>query len=77
MRNSWKYLERTICSKGEEMQKKRLTYQDRIKIEELVKAGLNGLKISKVMGVHNVTIYRELSRCKGEYSADEAQKTLT
>lgn len=59
------------------MQKKRLTYEDRKKIEELCKAGLNGHKISKVMGVHNVTIYRELSRCSGLYNADEAQRTLT
>jgi len=60
------------------MEKKRLTYEDRKKIEELAKAGLSGFKISKVLGVHNVTIYREVSRCGGieNYNADVAQRTL-
>lgn len=58
---------------------KKLKYEDRVQIEKLLKAGMNGMKIAKIIGVHYVTIYRELDRCgsdRSQYTADKAQQTV-
>lgn len=44
---------------------KHLKKSDRLKIESLLRAGVKPLKISKIIGVHNTTIYRE--RKRGSY----------
>ena len=53
---------------------KRITWEERLKIQELLKAGLNVDKIGKCTDIHKTSIYRELKRCKGKYNAEEAQK---
>lgn len=55
---------------------KKLTIQDRLKIEELLHSGVNHKEISKQVGIWRSTLYREIRRCKNEYNADEAQKTV-
>jgi IS30 family transposase len=42
---------------------------DRIKIKELIDNGEDVMAISKILGIHNSTIYREIKRCSnnGEY----------
>lgn len=41
---------------------KHLTYNDRLRIEVLLKAGVAKTEIAKIMGVHCSTIYREVKR---------------
>ena len=43
---------------------KRLTHDDRIKIETLLKQGYNPYQISKILGFSNSTIYREVNRAQ-------------
>ena len=74
---SWKCLERIICKEKDMAQGKRITWEERLKIQEYVEAGFNAVKIGKLLDRHNVSIYRELKRCKGKYNAEEAQKSLT
>ena len=62
---------------------KRSHYEDRVRLETLIKTGMNTRKIADLMGIHLATLYRELSRSGASsskdhyrYSAIEAQKTL-
>lgn len=61
---------------------KKINYQDRKKIEELLKEKKSGREIAKEIGVHYATIYRELERGlvikanKATYSADAGQKKI-
>ena len=61
------------------MEKKfsRMTYIQRQEIEKLLKEGRSTKGIAKKIGVHRSTVYREVERCEGTYSADEAQRKLT
>lgn len=56
---------------------KRITYEDRKLIEELVEFGESARAIAQQVGVSPAAIYTELRRCEaGNYSADEAQKSV-
>lgn len=58
-------------------QTKRLSYNDRKKIEMMLFKGFSKTKIAKEMGISRFILYYELNRCyRGEYSADQAQKTI-
>ena len=57
---------------------KRLYFDDRKKIEQMLDEGISVIKIAESIGVHRDTIYRELRRCpSGYYTAEEAQRILT
>jgi IS30 family transposase len=67
---------------------RQLTYTDRIKLEALLKAGINKSRIAAQLGVHRSTIYNELKRGQYEhlnsdytreirYSPDIAQDKAT
>ncbi|MCL2052083.1 MAG: helix-turn-helix domain-containing protein [Lachnospiraceae bacterium] len=54
-----------------------LSYEDRKNIEIMLSRGIPIAEIANFLKRHRQTIYREIERCpKGNYSADEAQKTL-
>ena len=56
---------------------KRLHFEDRKKIEELLSEGNNPREIARQIGVHYATIYTEIRRCPtGHYTAAGAQETL-
>lgn len=69
----------------QERKYKRITYQDRLKIEALFNASVSVVKIAEELGFHHSCVYRELKRGYYEYknhdwtytkkySADRAQK---
>ena len=55
---------------------KRLTYEDRKKIEKLYQQGKTIDEMSLLMGVHSTTMYREIARGGEPYSADKAQQAI-
>jgi len=55
---------------------KRLTYEDRQKIETLYKEGKTIDEMALLMGVHSTTMYREIARGGEPYSADKAQQAI-
>ena len=55
---------------------KRLTYEDRQKIETLYKEGKTIDEMALLMGVHSTTMYREIARGGESYSADKAQQAI-
>ena len=59
---------------------KRISYEDRKKIEKLYKYGDSHQQIADVIGVSRITIYREKKRGWDEdtksYNADTAQRCL-
>ena len=55
---------------------KRIVFEDRQKIEQLYADGKTPYEIAVTIGVHPVTIDRELKRGGNPYSADVAQKSL-
>ena len=61
---------------------KRLSYEDRKRIEAMCKAGSNAETIADAVGVHRGTLYRELQRGGAEngkrqqYSAELAQRAI-
>lgn len=56
---------------------KRLSYEDRVKIEEMLNKGERIVTIAKAIGCHRATIYNELKRCSCKpYKAIIAQKNL-
>ncbi len=55
---------------------KRLSYDDRIFIEALVKEGMKPKDIATKVHVHLGTIYKELQRGGKPYSAITAQKKI-
>lgn len=55
---------------------RRLQYQDRKKIEELIRRGRKVDYIAEIVGFNRATIYKELKRCDGLYNADDAQKNI-
>lgn len=58
-------------------QTKRLSYNDRKKIEMMLSKGFSKTKIAEEMGISRFILYYELNRCyRGKYSADQAQKTI-
>lgn len=55
---------------------KRLLIEDRKRIEQLLDEGKKPKEIAAEIGVHLTTIYNELRRCPGKYSATQAQESL-
>lgn len=53
-----------------------LSLDDRKKIEKLLHSGMKHTQICKEVGIYKTTLYREFKRCKDEYIAEEAQKTV-
>jgi len=53
---------------------KRLTLDDRKKIEELLNSGLLHKKICELVGISRTTFYRDIKKCKGAYNGEEAHK---
>lgn len=47
---------------------------ERNKIEVLLKENYSASKITKIIGVHRSTIYREIKRCNSTYDTSIAQK---
>lgn len=56
-----------------------LTYDQRLTIERMIDEGFKPPTISRLIGIHLATLYRELKRgeCYGRYSADTAQTCFT
>ena len=52
-----------------------LTYDQRLTIERMIDEGFKPPNISRLIGIHLATLYRELKRGEycGRYSADMAQ----
>lgn len=63
-----------ICNGENNMSYKHLTIENRNVIESLSKNGYSARQIAEILSVHHSTVSRELKRCKGEYTATEAQK---
>jgi IS30 family transposase len=55
---------------------KRLKFEDRKKIEQLVAAGKTVDEMALIIGVHSATMYRELERGGEPYRAEVAQKSV-
>jgi hypothetical protein len=55
--------------------KRRLTIEDRKKLERLLHSGSSKKQISQNLNIHPSTIFREIQRCQESYDAEEAQKT--
>lgn len=55
---------------------KRITFTDRLTIEEMKKAGARVVDIAAKVGVHRATIYNELKRGGEPYTAEEAQRSI-
>jgi len=62
---------------------KKICYEDRLKIKELINEGNCGKKIADIIGVHKMTIYREFDKGGGtrenkfrDYDPDIAQKSV-
>jgi IS30 family transposase len=58
------------------MPKKRLDLQSRLQIERMLAEGESVQNIATTIGFTKQTLYKEIKRCKGVYSAKEAQMTL-
>lgn len=52
-----------------------LTYDQRLTIERMIDDGFKPSTISRLIGIHLATLYRELKRgeCGGRYCAETAQ----
>lgn len=51
-----------------------MTYENRLRIKELLDMGLSVPDIAREIGVHHETIYQELKRCEpGQYDPESAQ----
>jgi IS30 family transposase len=58
---------------------KRLRYEDRQRIEEMLKAGSSVAMIAATLGVHRDTIYKEFARSGTDqhtYSAETGQRAI-
>lgn len=58
---------------------KKITWEDRLRIEKMLKEGTSVARIAETIGTHRHSIYREKNRGIGEdgfYHAEIAQKTL-
>lgn len=53
---------------------KRISYEDRKKIEELILKKESPTNICKEIGIWRTSFYRELKKCNSTYNAEEAQR---
>lgn len=65
-------MERTMARK----RYKRLRFEDRQKIEKLLKEGRTADEMALIIGVHSTTMYRELERGGTPYRAEVAQRNV-
>ncbi len=61
---------------GMRKKNKRLSYDDRRKIEQMKQEGERVAKIADIIGVHRATIYNELKRGGTPYRAETAQRKM-
>lgn len=54
---------------------RRIMYEDRKIIEQMVSQGKRVVEIAEALGCHRFTIYQELKRGGTPYNADVAQRT--
>jgi len=55
----------------------KLDFNSRFQIERMLAENISITEIAKAVGISRQTLYRELSRCKGNtYSAIEAQNSI-
>ncbi len=55
----------------------KLDFNSRFQIERMLAENIPITEIAKAVGISRQTLYRELSRCKGNtYSATEAQNSI-
>lgn len=57
-------------------QYKRLRFEDRQQIEQLLKDGKTVDEVALIVGVHSSTMYRELERGGDPYRAEIAQRNI-
>lgn len=55
---------------------KRICFEDRQKIEQLLKDGKTTDEVALIIGVHSSTMYRELERGGYPYRAEVAQRHI-
>jgi len=53
---------------------KKITFEDRKIIEELLHKNTRHREICERLQIHPTSLYREIKKCKDEYNAEEAQK---
>ena len=53
-----------------------ITFEDRCRIEEMVRAGMDKTSIAAAIGVHFQTMSREMKRGGDPYTAETAQKSI-
>ena len=56
--------------------RKRISYEDRKKIEQCIKSGKTKTEIAELIEVNISTVYNELRRGGNPYSADCAQMSI-
>ncbi len=59
---------------GKKKKVKRLSYEDRKIIEEMIRQKARVVSIADRIGVHRATIYKELKRGGSPYCAEDAQR---
>lgn len=61
----------SVATKG-----KRLTFLERKCIERMLHQDIKHKEICRIVGIQPSTLYRDIKRCKGEYSAQEAHENV-
>ena len=56
--------------------RRQLKYADRKRIEEMLEKGINVQEIADTIGFNKTTVYNEIRRSPGKYSAEKAQMSL-
>ena len=65
-----------MANKRQRKKYKRLSFNDRRKIEKLNESGRTVDEIAMIIGVHSATMYRELKRGGEPYKAEVAQRSI-
>src|SRR5689334_10928610 len=69
-----KLISKFTIQKKHDAHNKRLTLDERKKIEELLHQNTKHRDLCDVIGIAQSTLYREFKKCKGAYNAEEANK---
>jgi hypothetical protein len=62
------------CGCKQNIKSKRLTLEDRKKIEELLHKKVKHKDICRIVGIYPTTLYRDIKKCKESYNAEEAHQ---
>ncbi len=65
-----------MANKRQRKKYKRLSFNDRKKIEKLNESGRTVDEIAMIIGVHSATMYREFKRGGEPYKAEVAQRSI-